>query len=76
VDASHGKLFAEVRGEIEKENGVLVIKRIHATFHLKAPEEARDIVERVHGFYAPKCPVYLSLHKSIEMTSEFILERT
>ena len=32
MDASHGKLTADVRGEIEKEDGVLVIKRIHAVF--------------------------------------------
>ena len=63
-----------MRGEIEKEDGVLVIKRIHVVFHLKAPETAREIVERVHGFYAPKCPVYQSIHTSIAVTSEFVLE--
>jgi uncharacterized OsmC-like protein len=74
VDASHGKLSADVRGEIEKEDGVLVIKRINVVFHLKAPEAARQTVERVHGFYASKCPVYQSIHKSIDVTSEFVLE--
>jgi uncharacterized OsmC-like protein len=74
VDASHGKLSADVRGEIEKEDGVLVIKRIHVVFHLKAPAATREIVERVHGFYAPKCPVYQSIHRSIGITSEFVLE--
>jgi uncharacterized OsmC-like protein len=74
VDASYGKLSADVRGEIEKEEGVLVIKRIHAVFHLKAPETTRKIVERVHSFYASKCPVYQSIHKSIDVTSEFLLE--
>ena len=51
-----------------------MIKRIHVVFHLKAPETAREIVERVHGFYAPKCPVYQSIHTSIAVTSEFVLE--
>jgi uncharacterized OsmC-like protein len=74
VDASHGNLTADVRGEIEKEDGVLVIKRIDVIFHLKAPETVREIVDRVHGFYAPKCPVYQSIHKSIGITSEFVLE--
>ena len=74
MDASQGKLTAEVRGEIEKEDGVLVIKRIHVVFHLKAPDTVREIVERVHGFYAPKCPVYKSIHTSIDLTSEFVLE--
>lgn len=51
-----------------------MIKRIHVVFHLKASEAAREIVERVHGFYAEKCPVYQSIHKSIDVTSEFVLE--
>ena len=52
-----------------------MIKRIHAVFHLKAPEAVREIVERVHGFYASKCPVYQSIHESIDVTSEFVLEQ-
>jgi len=63
-----------VRGEIENEDGVLVIKRIHVLFHLKAPAAARETVERVHGFYAQKCPVYRSIHTSITITSTFELE--
>ena len=74
MDASYGKLSADVRGEIEKEDGVLVIKRIRVVFHLKAPEAVRETVERVHGFYASKCPVYRSIHESIDVTSEFVLE--
>jgi uncharacterized OsmC-like protein len=63
-----------VKGEIENEDGVLVIKRIHVLFHLKAPAAARETVERVHGFYAQKCPVYRSIHTSIAITSAFELE--
>jgi hypothetical protein len=29
---------------------------------------------RVLGFYASKCPVYQSIHLSIGITSEFVLE--
>lgn len=63
-----------MKGEIENEDGVLVIKRIHVLFHLKAPAAARETVERVHGFYAQKCPVYRSIHTSIAITSAFELE--
>jgi uncharacterized OsmC-like protein len=63
-----------VRGEIENEDGVLVIKRIHVLFHLKAPAAARETVERVHGFYPQKCPVYRSIHKAIDVTTDFELE--
>ena len=73
IDASGGKLTADVRGEIENEDGVLVIRRIHVEFTLRATEDTRETVDRVHGFYADKCPVYRSLHTAIHITSSFNL---
>lgn len=58
---------------MESDGGVLVIKRIHARFTLAADESARETVERVHGFYADKCPVYRSLKDAIEITSSYEL---
>jgi len=74
IDASDGRLTADVRGEIENEEGVLVIRRIHVAFNLRAPENVRETVERVHGFFADKCPVFRSLHTAIEITSSYKLE--
>lgn len=74
IDASGGRLSAEVRGEIETEEGVLVIRRIHAEFTLKSSEKNRETVERVHGFYIDKCPVYRSLRASIAITSSLRLK--
>jgi uncharacterized OsmC-like protein len=76
IDASGGRLTCNVRGEVENVDGVLVIKRIHVEHHLAAPAEARETVERVHGFYPQKCPVYRSLSGSIEITSSFVLEQS
>jgi uncharacterized OsmC-like protein len=73
VDASDRRLVADVRGEIESEDGVLVIKRIHVHYRLKAPEEKRETIERVHGMYAEYCPVYRSIRNSIDVTSDFEL---
>ncbi len=73
IDASGGRLSAEVTGEVEKEDGVLVIRRIHVSFRLVAPEEIRETVERVHGMYAMRCPLYRTLHKAIALTSSFTL---
>ncbi len=73
VDASNGRLTADVRGEVESEEGVLIIRRIHVDLKLRAPEEARETVERVHGFFAAKCPVYRSLTPGIEITSSYTL---
>ena len=55
IDASNGKLTAEVTGEVETEDGVLVIRRIHVAMRLVAPEAARETVERTHGIYAMRC---------------------
>jgi uncharacterized OsmC-like protein len=76
INASDGRLSANIRGEIETEEGVLVIRRIHVAMLLQARNEDRGAIERVLGFFADKCPVYRSLRAAIEITSscEFIQE--
>jgi uncharacterized OsmC-like protein len=73
IDASNGRLVADVTGEVELEEGVLVIRRIHVAMHLVAPASARETVERVHGLYAMRCPLYRTLHKAIELSSSYTL---
>jgi organic hydroperoxide reductase OsmC/OhrA len=65
---------SETTGEVEVEEGVLVIRRIHVRLHLKAAPEHRETAERVHGFFKDKCPVYRSLKAAIEMTTELAFE--
>ena len=73
IDASGGKLTADVTGEVESEDGVLVIRRIHVALRLTASEDVRETVERVHGMYAMRCPLYRTLHTAIALTSSFEL---
>ena len=73
IDASEGRLTANVTGEIETEEGVLVIRRIHVHMQLVAPEAARDTIERVHGMYAMRCPLYRTFHGSISLSSSYEL---
>ncbi|MFP3939767.1 MAG: OsmC family protein [Thermoanaerobaculia bacterium] len=73
VDAGGGKLRSQARGEIETEDGVLVIKRIHVRYLLEAPEDARETVERVHSVHASHCPVYRSIHRAIDVTTSYEL---
>jgi len=73
IDASDGKLTGDVTGEVEEEDGVLVIRRIHVSMRLVASEEIREKVERVHAIYAMKCPLYRTLHNTIQLTSSFEL---
>ena len=73
IDASEGKLSAEVTGEVEEEDGVLVIRRIHVAMRLVAVEQTREKVDRVHAVYAMNCPLYRTVHSAIRLTSSFQL---
>jgi uncharacterized OsmC-like protein len=60
----------EARGEIENEEGVLVIKRIHVTYRLRLdPDADREKVERAFQHHMPKCPVYRSIGGCIDVTT-------
>ena len=61
-------------GEVEVEGGVLIIRRIHTKLKLKADQAQWETAQRVHGFFADKCPVYLSLKNAIAITTELVLE--
>ena len=67
-------MTADTRGEIEKDGNVLVIKRIHVTYHLKVKPELRETAERVHGFHANFCPVARSIKGCIDITTELQME--
>ncbi len=53
---------------------MIVIRRIHVTYRLKAGEDVRETVERVHGLHANRCPVYRTLKDSMDITTEYVLE--
>ena len=65
--------MSEAVGEVELDGNVLVIRRIHVAMQLVASEESRSTVERVHGIYAMRCPLYRTLHDAIQLTSSFEL---
>ena len=58
-------------GEIEKDDGVLVIRRIHVNYklHVPDPDEVRDTVARVLEMHVDKCPVARSLKGAIDVTT-------
>jgi uncharacterized OsmC-like protein len=69
IDAGGGRLTADVTGEVETDEGVLVIRRIHVAMQLKAPDAVRSTVDRVHDVYAMRCPLYRTLHEAIALSS-------
>jgi len=67
-------LTSEVRGEIEKDGNVVVIKRIHVTYHLKLKPEQRETAERVLDFHADKCPVARTIKGCVDITTDLNME--
>lgn len=61
-------------GEVEKEDGVLVIRRIHVVYRLRTDEANRATAERVHEMHHMSCPVYRTLHGCIDITTEVVIE--
>jgi len=73
IEVDNGKVQAHARGEVENEGGTLIIRRIHVHLKLDAAEGVREIVERVHGMFAEKCPIYRSLVAAIQITTSYEL---
>jgi uncharacterized OsmC-like protein len=64
-------LAADVTGDVELEKNVLVIKRIHVVYKLGVAADApRETIERVHDIHKDGCPVYRSIHRAIDLTTE------
>ncbi|MFQ5629684.1 MAG: OsmC family protein [bacterium] len=69
IPAGDKLLISEATGEVEKDGKVLVIKRIHVNYTLKADPAMQDKVEQVHGFHADFCPVARSIKGCIEIST-------
>ncbi len=61
-------------GEIETEGRVLVVRRIHVTYHLRVAPEHREVAQRVHGFHADSCPVARTICNCVAITTTLELE--
>ena len=66
--------MGEAVGEVELEDHVLVIRRIHVKLKLRAAEAHRETAARVHAIFPDKCPVYRTLKAAIVMTTELVFQ--
>ena len=74
MKASEGRLTSEAVGEVEVDDGVLVIKRIHVRYSLALdPDADRDAVQRAFEHHMPYCPVYRSIRQAIDVTTSLEL---
>jgi uncharacterized OsmC-like protein len=62
-----------VTGEVELDGHVLVLRRIHVHYRLRASAEQREVVERVHRIHQEHCPVARSLRGAIAITTSYEL---
>jgi uncharacterized OsmC-like protein len=67
------KLTSEITGEVELDEKVLVLKRIHAHYRLRAREDQREVIERVHAMHVSRCPVARSLIPAITVSTSYEL---
>ena len=65
-------------GEIEKDEGVLVVRRIHVTYHLRIDSDpaVRERAERAHELHADRCPMARSVCDSIAITTSLEMANT
>ena len=67
-------MTSDAAGEVELDDGVLVIKRIHVTYHLQVdPDADRDKIQRAFEHHMPRCPVYRSIGAAIEITTSLVV---
>lgn len=70
IDASGGRLTSETEGDVELEDGVLVIRRIRIRYRLKdCPQDKREAAERAHAAHPTKCPVHQTIARCVEITT-------
>jgi uncharacterized OsmC-like protein len=49
------------------------VRRIHVHYMLSGAAADADVVERVHGFHARRCPVARSIGGAVDITTSFDL---
>ncbi len=80
IPAGDGYLYSESIGELEKERGTLVIKRVNVKYHLNVEAallaEKREAIQRAFELHPDSCPVYRSIYTSIDITKELEIVET
>ena len=69
ISVKSSDLTAEAVGEVEKDDKVLVLRRIHVRYRLRGADVDREKVERVNDAHVRACPVARSLEGGIDITT-------
>lgn len=80
MPAGEGFLTSEGVGEVEKDEGVLVIRRIHVAYRLRVDGsllgQKRDAIDRAMKLHPDRCPVARSIRKAIDISTSLEIEAT
>lgn len=66
--------MSEAEGDVEVEDGVLVIRRIRVRYHLTLRADQREAAERAHGLHRDRCPVARTLRGAVAIETALVLE--
>ena len=62
--------MTEAVGEVENEEGVLVLKRIDVRYTLRVdPDADRAKIQRAFDHHAGRCPVYRSISDAVDIAT-------
>jgi len=61
-------------GEIELDEKILVVKRIHVKYTLKLDPEKHEAAERAHELHARYCPVARTIKDCVDITTSLEME--
>jgi hypothetical protein len=53
---------------------VLVVRRIHVTYHLRAAPDQRSAAMRAHGAHVQACPMARTIGGCVAITTDLLLE--
>lgn len=70
IPTGDGRLQVEAVGDVELDDDILVVRRIHVVAHLVAAEAHRPAAERVAATYERRCPIYRTIGSAVRITTE------
>jgi len=68
------RLTGRATGEIVKEGDVLIVRKIHVDYYLKAAPVEEETVRRVHGFHMDHCPTAMTIRKCVDISTSLAIE--
>ncbi len=74
IPAGEDRLVADAVGEVETEDDVLVVRRIHVTYHLRLEADKREAAERAHEVHSRACPMFRTISGCVAITTSLEME--